>query len=401
MTPKRFMLIAGEASGDVLAAELVRELRAGIQRRPTYSDNVQPLKADLAPHFFGAGGPCMAKAAVELAFDLTQHSVIGPLGWLKRIFDFRRMFNELVRLAIKWQPHAIILVDFSTFNHLFAAAIKRHVRSRRGTPNNWEPKIIKYISPQIWASREGRVHSTARDFDLLLSVFPFEKDWYAARAPKFHVEFVGHPVVERYAKFPESKEAADSSQAPLVALFPGSRSAELKRHLPTMLDAWKIMKSAVPNLRARMVLPTDARVQQARAFPVLPDVELRCGGLPETLSEAAIAISKTGTITMECAYFEVPTVTMYKVSWWEYQVGKLIVKVKFATMPNLLANEAVFPEFIQYAATPEAIAGAALELLRDKPRRQQVRSKLAEIITSLGGPGASRRAAEAILKILD
>jgi lipid-A-disaccharide synthase len=394
------MLIAGEASGDVLAAELVKELRAGIQRWPTYSDNVQPLRADLAPRFFGAGGPCMAEAGVELAFDMTQHSVIGPLGWLKRIFEFRRMFNQLVRQAIERQPHAIILVDFSTFNHLLAAAIKRHVRSRRGTFNNWEPKIIKYISPQIWASREGRVHSTARDFDLLLSVFPFEKDWYAVRVPKFHVEFVGHPVMERYAQYRVSKKDPETSRAPLVALFPGSRSAELKRHLPIMLDAWKIMKSAMPNLRARMILPTDARVQQARTFQVPPDVELRCGGLAETLAEAVIAISKTGTITMECAYFEVPTVTMYKVSWWEYQVGKLIVKVKFATMPNLLANEAVFPEFIQHAATPEAIAGAALELLRDKPRQQQVRSKLAEIIASLGGPGASRRAAEAILKLI-
>jgi lipid-A-disaccharide synthase len=103
---------------------------------------------------------------------------------------------------------------------------------------------------------------------------------------------------------------------------------------------------------------------------------------------------------MECAYFGVPTVTLYKLSWWEYQIGKQIVKVKFASMPNLLANEAVFPEFIQYAATPENISRAALELLREPARRKQVQARLAEIIGSLGGPGASRRAAEAILNIV-
>ena len=257
MTPKRFMLIAGEASGDMLAAELVKELRAGIARRSTYSPNAQPLEADLAPRFFGAGGPRMAEAGVELAFDLTQHSIIG-LPSPKDYFKFRRFRNELVAMACEREPHAIICVDFNWFNASFAAAVKKYVRARRGTFNNWEPKIIKYISPQVWASRADRAYEIARDFDLLLSIFPFEKEWYASRVPKLRVEFAGHPMIDRYANVERGTPRAefDATRGPMLVLLPGSRKRELKRHVPVMVDAFKIMQLAIPNLRAQMVLPT-------------------------------------------------------------------------------------------------------------------------------------------------
>ncbi len=128
-------------------------------------------------------------------------------------------------------------------------------------------------------------------------------------------------------------------------------------------------------------------------------LQVQIGNLSAALSRATVAISKTGTVTMECACFGVPTVTLYKASWATYQIGKRIIKVKSLTMPNLLAGHEVFPEFIQDAATPENLARAALELLRDQARREKVQSRLREIMASLGGPGASRRAAEAILKI--
>src|ERR1700722_14258387 len=127
MTPKRFMLVAGEASGDILAAELVEELRKGIGQISTYSTNLQPLYADLAPRFFGAGGPRMTAAGVELAFDLTQHSVVGLSDVLKKYFEFARMLKQLVALAEAQEPHAIICVDFSGFNRRLAAAIQKRV----------------------------------------------------------------------------------------------------------------------------------------------------------------------------------------------------------------------------------------------------------------------------------
>jgi len=398
MTPKRIMLIAGETSGDMLAAELVNELRAVMLHTQTYTHDHQPLQADLAPRFFGAGGPRMAEAGVELAFDMTRHSVTGLSDVLKNYFKFKRLFDQLFALAVSREPHAIICVDFSGFNRRFAAAIKNYVRARQRTFNNWDPKIIQYVSPQVWASRPGRADQIARDVDLLLSIFPFEKDWYAARVPQLRVEFVGHPMIDRYQGMQLAEK--DVPSPPLLLLLPGSRSGELHRHLPPMLGALKLILSAVPSLRARMVLPAESLVTQAKRLRVPSAVDVRCGGLAESLSEATLAIASTGTVTMECALFGVPTVTLYKTSWFTYEIAKLIVNVKSLTMPNLLAKEEIFPEFIQDAATPKNISAAALQLLRDLARRAMVKSKLAKIIASLGGPGASRRAAEAIVKIL-
>lgn len=400
MTPKRFMIIAGEASGDMLAAELVRELRAAIARTPTYSTNVQPLEADLAPQFFGAGGPRMAKAGVELAFDLTQQSIIGLPGPRDSLNLWRR-FRQLVALAREREPHVIICVDYQFFNSLFVTVIKRRVLDRRGTFNNWDPRTVKYISPQIWASREKRAHKIARDFDLLLSIFPFEKDWYAARVPELRVEFIGHPLVERYGDLkPWARvRSAELSASPNIVLLPGSRKAELKRHWPVMLAAWQKIQAALPSARAKAVLPSETLAAMARSSSTQP-VKVQVGGLAEALTKADVAISKTGTITMECAFFGVPAVTMYIASGVTYHGGKRIVKVKSLTMPNLIANEEVFPEFIQHDATPEKISHAALQLLQNQSRREKVRGKLAEIIASLGGPGASRRAAEAILALM-
>jgi lipid-A-disaccharide synthase len=385
----------------LLGAELAHSLRAVIQQIPTYTADLQPLRADLAPRFFGAGGPRMAEAGVDLAFDLTRHSVVGLSDPLKKAFRFKSLFNELLKLAIAREPDAIVCIDFSEFNRLFAAAVRKYVRARHATFNNWNPKIIKYVSPQVWASRAGRARQIARDFDLLLSLFPFEKDWYAARVPQLSVEFIGHPMIDRYASFiPDSILRTARATSPLILLLPGSRTAELSRHLPPMLGALEIVRSAIPTLRARMVLPNEMLVDQARRIGVPSSLELRSGGLAESLSQAELAIASTGTVTMECAFFGVPTVTLYKTSWSTYQIGKRLIKIKSLTMPNVLAGEEVFPEFIQDAATPENISRAAIELLRFASRLEKLQAKLGEIVASLGGPGASRRAAEAIVKIL-
>src|SRR5438876_892123 len=369
MKPKCFMLIAGEASGDMLAAELVPALReelATLEATPTL--DYQPLHASLEPRFFGAGGPRMAAAGVELAFDMTAHSVIGFSDALKNYFTFKRLFNQLYQLALEREPDAIICVDFFAFNGRFAHAIRNYTRSRRDWFHDWQPKIIQFVSPQVWASREERARTMARDYDLLLSLFPFEENWYAKRVPLFPVEFVGHPLLDRYArlsvvqsskfKVQSSKFAPDPPSSPLLLLLPGSRANELTRHLPVMLEALKIVRASLPALRARMVLPNDTLVQQAKIFSLPADLQIQSGGLPQSLSEADLALAKTGTITLECAYFGVPTVAMYKTSWLSYEIARRKVKVKSLVMPNLLADQEVFPEFTQDAATPHNLAGA-------------------------------------------
>ena len=402
MKPKSFMLIAGEASGDMLAAELVRALRqemAAAEAIPT--TDYQPLHTGLEPRFFGAGGPQMAAAGVDLAFDMTAHSVIGLSEVLKNYLKFRRLFHQLFQLALKRQPDVLICVDFSEFNLRFAHAVRQYSRRHADWFHDWDPKIIRYVSPQVWASREGRVFQVARDYDLVLSIFPFEKAWYAKRVPQLRVEFVGHPIVDRYGegRGPKGGGRRDSG-TPMVLLLPGSRLGELRRHLPVMLEALDLLRAKAPNIRARMVLPNEGLIQQAKALRLPVYLEVRVGGLPESLAEADVAIASTGTVTIECAYFGVPTVALYKTSWTTWQIAKRIVKVKYAAMPNLLANEEVFPEFIQGAATPDNLARAGLELLRDEPRRARVKARLSEIVASLGSPGAPRRAASAIMETL-
>ena len=385
------MLIAGEASGDLLAAELVSALLAASKRS----------EDGRAPVFFGAGGLRMASAGVELTLDMTQHAVIGISDVLKNYFKFRRLFNQLLTLAIERKPDTIIGVDYGGFNLRFGHAVREYVRDNPFV--NWNPKIIQFVSPQVWASRPGRANLLAADYDLLLSIFPFEKDWYAKRVPELRVEFVGHPMIERYANA-ESGRTPSSILHPqsslMVLLLPGSRADELRRHLPPMLGALKLIREKLPLAKAKMVLPDEALKQLANKLSTLPpDMEIQTGNLPQALAGADVAIASTGTVTMECAFFGVPTVTLYKTSWSTYQIGKRIVKVKWLTMSNILADEEIYPEFVQDAATPDHIAGAALELLQNEPRRIQIKKRLAQVVSSLGGPGANARAAKAILSL--
>lgn len=377
MTPKTFMLIAGDPSGDALAAELVAALRASHSGEGT-------------PTFFGAGGPMMQKAGVALEFDLTEHSVIGLWEVLKKYFEFRRLFRQLLEVAFERQPDVIVCVDFAGFNRRFAAAVRKGVRERG---LSWRPKIIQYVSPQVWASRPKRADSMARDLDLLLTILPFENAWYAQRVPQLRVEFVGHPIVERHA----SAAKSDSSQSgPVtVVLLPGSRRGEIKRHWPVMLAAWEQLHAQFPSARALVVFPNE----RIRAMAEVPDslgLTAQIGGLAAALREATVAIASTGTVTLECAWFGVPTVALYKTSWLTFEIGRRIVQVKFLAMPNLLANAPLFPEFIQNDATAANLARAAGELIAQPQRRAEIRAQLAKLCAALGEPGASQRAAAAI-----
>jgi lipid-A-disaccharide synthase len=398
------MLVAGDPSGDANAAALVRALAEAVPvAQFQITGDAQPLTTPLAPCFFGAGGPKMAAAGVELELDLTEHAVIGLGGLIQKLPMFRRLLRGLVRLAAERQPELIILVDYGGFNLRLARAVRNYVRAGAGPFFNWRPRIVQFISPQVWASRPGRAGQMARDYDLLLSLFPFEKKWFAGSAPRLPVEFVGHPIFDRYpVRRPAEVPSGRDSQPPAVLLLPGSRRAELKRHVPVMREAAGLI-AARQEVRFKMVVPDEAMAAIARTFLPAgqPPIELQAGGLAEALSCAAIAITKTGTITLECAYFGVPAVAMYKADWLTYFGGRRIVKVKYLSMPNLLADEVIYPEFIQGRATAGNIAAAALELLANPARRDEIRAKLGLVIQTLGGPGAARRAAGAIVRLLE
>ena len=404
MAETKFMVIAGEPSGDALAAELVQALRA--------EAGASSAKPTL--RFFGAGGPKLAAAGVELAVDMTQHAVIGLWEVIKSYGKFRRIFHELLDLAEQQRPDVLVCVDFSGFNRRFAHALRARVAQSGG---QWKPRIVQYVSPQVWGSRPGRATKMAEDYDLLLTIFPFEKDWYAQRAPNLKIEFVGHPMLDRFEVQGPKSEVQSQPPRPEVLLLPGSRAGELKRHLPVIKEAARLICQAT-DARFTMVLPNDALAEQARRIwdshwvgqglaeaeqlgKLQPYVHFSAGNLSTALRAATIAIASTGTVTMECALFRVPTIALYKTSWSTYQIGKRIVTVKHLAMPNLLANELVFPEFVQDAATGPNLAKAALSLLQDEPQRQAMQAKLGQIIAGLGTAGANVRAARAIWDLMD
>jgi len=343
MTPKTIMIVAGDPSGDALAAGLARALAAALP----------------GVRFIGAGGPEMAGAGVSNAFDLTADAVIGLSDVLRKLPRFFRHKRQLTQLVAEQKPELIVHVDFSGFNRRLARAIRG-----RETPG-WRPRIVQYVSPQVWASRPGRAAKMARDFDLLLCLFPFEKDWYARRAPELRVEFVGHPMFDRFAA-PVQKPGP----VPVVLLLPGSRRAELERHLPVMLGAAGLIAARQP-ARFKLVTSSEEMAALARAFPAVgrPEIEIQVGRMEEALSQATVAIASTGTVTLECAYFGVPAVALYKTSLWTYWIARQLVTVDYLAMPNILANEPLYPEFIQHEATAANIAGAVLELLGDPARR--------------------------------
>jgi lipid-A-disaccharide synthase len=408
------MLIAGEASGDLLASELVTALRA----------------ATPDAKFFGAGGSRMSAAGVDLVYEMSNLSVVGITDVLAKLFELRRLMKTLLAAAVERRPDVIIGVDYGGFNLRFGHAVKTFVRSHPQL--EWNPRIVQFVSPQVWASRPGRADRLAADYDLLLSIFPFEKAWYARRTPRLRVEFVGHPMVGRIAGGGEfanhkapSAGASTADRPPQIVLLPGSRRSELKRHLPPMLEALKTIQEQLPLAKAKMVLPgddlagivfrelarrLDGRVEvagppsladaQALAQKCFPNLELQTGNLWQALARADLAISKTGTVTMECAFFGVPAVTFYKGSWLNYQIARHLITVKTFTMPNLLADEEVYPELLQNALTGENLAAAALDLLGNEERRRKIKTQLAAVIASLGGPGAPQRAARAILALL-
>lgn len=407
MSGRTVMLVAGEPSGDALAAELVGALRW------VWADD------PFAPRFFGAGGPRLAATGAEVTVDLTRHAVTGLTEVLRHLLRFRSLLRELIALACARQPEAVVMVDFQAFNRHLARALRRRVGPSGDWFHNWRPRLIQYVSPQVWASRPGRARALARDLDLLLCLFPFEAEWYAAHEPRLRVVAVGHPLLDRHAPVaPEVRQAAESAPVPEVLLLPGSRAGELRRHLPVMLAAARQIAAQRP-VRWAMVLPDAALANLARArlaaagagaagerLPAPPgrlpagtpplEVTVQVGGLGPALDRAAVALASTGTVTLECALRGVPAVALYRTAPLTYQVGRRLATVRFLAMPNVLAGEEVVPEFIQHAATPENLARSVLALLNDPARREAQRRRYAEVVARLGTPGASRRAAEAI-----
>jgi lipid-A-disaccharide synthase len=369
----RLLLSCGEASGDLYAGALIRELRS--------------LDAGVA--VAGLGGPQVAAAGGRLLDDYRELAVTGLTEAVAKIPRSLSALRRIVRAAASDRPDALVAIDFPDFNFRLARAIKR-----LGVP------VIYYISPQIWAWRPRRLATMRRIADRVLVIFPFEEAIY--QNGDVPVEFVGHPLVDlATATAPRNEFLAArglSPSAPTVAILPGSRTNEVSRILPDLLTAANLIRAAVPGVQ---FVVARAPHLDDRLFAGTGSVGVIVEGDTDTvLASADLALTASGTATVQAALHDTPMVIVYRLSPMTYRLGRRLVTIGMIGMVNLIAGEKIVPEFLQEAFTPEAVAREAIALLTDRARVVEVKAGLARVRERLGGPGASRRAAQAILRVI-
>lgn len=368
---KRIYFVAGEASGDAHGATLMEALRA----------------RDPQLEFSGRGGPRMREIAGGTFTDWTEAAaVVGLWEVVKRYGYFRAQFGATLAEIALVRPDAVVLVDYPGFNLRLA----RELRRRRIAT-----KIIYYISPQVWAWNRARIPRMADWLDLMLCIFPFEAELYNRSG--LRTTFVGHPMLRTLSALRE----AVTRDRNLVGLFPGSRSREVRKIFPVMLATAKQMASQRPSLCFEVAAASPKLAEEIdRLIGDNAAIAVRIGNAADLMQRAAVGAVASGTATLEAAFFQLPFVLVYKVSWLTYLAARLVVKVKFLGMPNVLAGREIVPEFIQHAAQPPKIAAALLALLSDEAASARMRSAFDSVIAKLGEGEASATAANAILEEL-
>ena len=382
----RLMIVAGEPSGDAHAAALVRALREAATHT-TFE-------------FFGATGPSMRAAGVETIVNSDELAIMGIFE-VGRVFPkFLRAFNQLKRAASEKRPDAVVLVDWPEFNLRLAKTLHR-----RGI------RVVYYISPQVWAWRSYRVARIRRDIDLLLSILPFEANWFADRGVT-QVEYVGHPLAgevrARYGR-EEFCRANDLDPArPIVALLPGSRHKELTRILPPMLEAAALVTKQQPDVQFVLVIAPSLSLIEAKQIIAnckdgleLPQIlRIIDHEIREALAAADAAAIASGTATLEAGILGTPMVIVYKASLINWHtLGRLITSDHYGLV-NLIAGERIAIELMQSDFNGERLAAELVALL-EKERNEAMRTQLQRIAARLGDGGASQRAAERVLTFLE
>lgn len=365
--------VAGEASGDRLAADLLRELR---KRNPA-------LQA------WGVGGPMLKAAGQEQSLDLAKHAVVGLTDVLKHLLKFWKFFQQVKSEIQQKKPDVVILVDYPGFNLRLAKAIHRMKLA---------PAIVYYVSPQVWAWKAGRAKTMERILERLLVIFPFEVEWFARHAPRLKTRWVGHPLADRWIA---PTVATGPSEVPCVALLPGSRPKEIARHWPILLETAGQIAKEQRNVRF-ISLATDSVMREQlelawgqSAFSGV-HLEVLSGQSLTQLTRCSLAIVASGTATLECAMAGLPMLVIYRASWVTYLVARMMVKLPYLSMVNVLAGEKVVPEFLQGAANPESLSRAALQILRNPKGAANLANRVKAVAKKLGGPGAAVRAADEV-----
>jgi lipid-A-disaccharide synthase len=374
------MLSAGETSGDLHGGTLCRALR------------------DLEPGLglVGMGGPRMAAAGMEVVADPTARAVVGTSEAVGRLPGLYRAYRALVRRLREAPPRALVVIDFPEFNMRLARQARR-----AGVP------VIFFIPPQVWAWRRGRVRLIARLASRVLAVFPFEPPLYEAAGVA--VEFVGHPLLDVLPvglDRPDARSAlALAPDQPVVGLFPGSRREEVSRLLPAMLDAARRLAEPSETKTPRFLLGLAPSVDRALVESLVgtsraaggPAVEVLPQRTYELMAAADVILIASGTATLEAALLGAPMVVCYRVSRFTEGISRLLIRIPWISLPNIVAGRAVVPELLQDDATGELLAAEARRLLVEPAAAAAQRAAFADLRGRLGEPGVGRRAARAVL----
>jgi len=373
----RVLIVAGEASGDLHGAHLVREMKA------------------LAPSlsFSGVGGQNLEAEGVRLIARSSEMAVVGLTEVFSKLRFIAGVYFRLRGMLRAEKPDLVILIDYPDFNLRLAAAARD-----AGVP------VFYYISPQVWAWRKNRIHRIREVVDRMAVILPFEQDVYAQMG--VHVDFVGHPLLDAVKRTRSREEALAAfglrDAWPIVALLPGSREKEVTTLLPEMAGAAEILARDFPG--AQFVLPRADTVDPALVQGILSRhraaVRVLDGQMYDAVGLADAAMVASGTATLETALLETPMVIAYRISPLTAAVGKRFIRVEHIGLVNLIAGKRLAPELVQEDASAPRLAAEIKALLSDRERRDAIRSELAGIRHKLGEPGAARRAAELAVELM-
>ena len=378
MNSRLVLIVAGEASADLHGSHLVTALK----------------RLDPGLTFSGIGGPRMEEAGVRILFSSSEMAVVGLTEVVSRLATVTRAYLGLKTILRKGQPVLLILMDYPDFNLRLARAAKRY-----------QVPVLYYISPQVWAWRKGRVETIRRCVDRMAVILPFEKDFYRERG--LPVDHVGHPLLEEIPAGLDGKRARTElgldQASPVLALLPGSRKEEVTNLLPVMVEAAERIRSKHAHLKC--LLPRASTIPAELLDGILKksslDVQVIHGDVHRVLKACDLALVASGTATLEAAILETPMVIVYRVSFFSYWIGKMMISVPFIGLVNLVAGEEVVPELIQGDVTPERLAQEAMGILEHDDKRRDMVKKLRALRETLGLGSASERTARIALEMID
>ncbi len=371
----RLLVAAGEASGDLHAARLISALRRDVP--------------DL--DLFGLGSDELVAAGMQQIADSREISVVGITEVLKILGRAKAIFRSLLEEVDRNPPDLALLVDFPDFNLRLARELHR-----RGIP------VVYYISPQVWAWRQGRVRLIAKCVRRILVLFSFEADWYRERGVE--AMHVGHPLVDEVPELPQIWDSADPTENGLrLALLPGSRRSEIRALLPAMLaSAERVTRTREVTTQLICAPSIDPEELRASCRELAPDlaVELVTEDRFATIAGSHVVLCASGTATLEVGLLGTPMVVLYRLKPVSYWLARALVDLPAFSLVNLVLEENAVPELLQGEANPRRIAEEALRILDDEPTRSRQRAALARVRPCLGATGASERAAKEVLACL-